>query len=201
MESKLKLFIFINLLYIIPSIYLFIMRSNMEFIAYVAIVLLIGIIIISFFKKKYLKLHELYLLSVWGFLHLMGGLIIFSSGHNLYQLILLDIINKGGGYVILKMDQLIHFYGFGLIAYIMFRVFSNKLKNTSSNLFIGFFAVMVAIGFGALNEVIEFIVVLSTEFNGVGDLFNMGFDLIFNLTGAIIGSIIQYVKINKIKKL
>ena len=118
----------------------------------------------------------------------------FPNGKVLYQQIVFDILNNGGGYVLLKMDQVIHFYGFGLVAFIMYRILKEKAPQ-ASNLFVGIFATIIAIGFGALNEVVEFAIVLSTEFNGVGDLFNMGLDLIFNLAGAITGMLIQYFRL------
>ena len=196
MISRIQLLIVLNLLYIIPSTYIFLQRSNIEFLAYLAIVLLLGVLFIRFLQKEYLQLHELYLLSFWGLLHIMGGLLIFSNGSNLYSQIIIDIVNNGGGYVMLKMDQVIHMYGFGLVAYIMTRLLKEKTQHTqTSALFIGIFAVMISIGFGALNEVVEFMVVLLVEFNGVGDLYNMGLDLIFNLVGAMIGAGIQYLRL------
>lgn len=192
--KHLHILILVNLLYLIPATFLFVSRSNLEFVAYGAIVILLGLLFVRFYNKGYLLISELWLLSFWGFLHLMGGLILFSNGTNLYQQMVLNLVDNGGGYVLLKMDQVIHFYGFGLASYIMYRILSQRIKDASS-LFVGVFAVIIAIGFGALNEVIEFIVVLSTPFNGVGDLYNMGLDLIFNFAGAIVGSLIQYIKL------
>lgn len=194
--NQLYLLIAINLLYIIPATYIFLRRSNIEFLAYLLIVLILGVLFVRFLNKSYLKLHEMYLLSFWGFLHIMGGLLIFPNGSNLYSQIIVEVINNGGGYVLFKMDQLIHMYGFGITAYIMYRVLYEKTQKTqTSQLFVGVFAVVIAIGLGALNEVVEFIVVLFLEFNGVGDLYNMGFDLIFNLLGAIIGTGVQYLRL------
>lgn len=195
MISRIQLLIVVNLLYLLPATYIFLQRSNVEFLAYLAIVLLLGVLFIRFLQKGYLQLHELYLFSFWGFSHIMGGLLIFPNGSNLYSQIIIDIVDNGGGFVLLKMDQVIHLYGFGLVAYMMYRILHEKTQKNSSALFIGIFAVMISIGFGALNEVIEFIVVLVVEFNGVGDLYNMGLDLIFNLVGACIGAAIQYVRL------
>jgi glycopeptide antibiotics resistance protein len=43
-------------------------------------------------------------------------------------------------------------------------------------------------GFGALNEVIEFIAFITLSKTGVGDVYNTGFDLVFNLLGALAGA-------------
>jgi hypothetical protein len=40
-------------------------------------------------------------------------------------------------------------------------------------------------GFGALNEVIEFIAVLTIPHTNVGGYINTGWDLVFNLLGAL----------------
>ncbi len=192
--KNIHILIIANLLYLIPASLIFLKRSNVEFIAYEVIVIGLGLLFLNFHKKAYLKLHELWLFSVWGCMHLIGGLLVFPNGKVLYQQIVFDILNNGGGYVLLKMDQVIHFYGFGLVAFIMYRILKEKAPQ-ASNLFVGVFATIIAIGFGALNEVVEFAIVLSTEFNGVGDLFNMGLDLIFNLAGAITGMLIQYFRL------
>lgn len=192
--KNIHILIIANLLYLIPASIIFLQKSNMEFVAYELIVIGLGLLFLNFYKKAYMKLHELWLFSIWGFMHLMGGLLVFPNGKVLYQQIVFDILNNGGGYVLLKMDQVIHFYGFGLVAFIMYRILKEKAPQ-ASNVFVGVFATIIAIGFGALNEVIEFAVVLSTEFNGVGDLYNMGLDLMFNLAGAIIGALIQYFRL------
>lgn len=176
----------------IPSTYLFLQRSNMEFLGYLGIVLILGIIIISLKNVLKIEISEIWALSFFGFAHIMGGLILFSNGTNLYQQILIDVINNGGGYVILKTDQVIHCLGYGTLGFILFGVFSRILHKSTSKGLILFISILVAVGFGALNEVIEFIVVLLTPFNGVGDLYNMGLDLIFNLMGAVVGSVIRY---------
>ena len=55
-----------------------------------------------------------------------------------------------------------------------------------------FLAWIGSMGLGALNEVVEFIAFASLARTGVGDLYNTGLDLIFNLFGALAGSLIAY---------
>ena len=193
MISKIQLLVLVNLLYMVPSVYLFMQRSNMEFIAYLGIVILIGMILVFTYEKIGLSILDMWALSFFGFAHMMGGLVIFPDGLNLYKQILIDIVDNGGGYVILKMDQVIHCLGYGTVAFVIYSVLNKKLQTSKGMLL--FLSILVATGLGALNEVIEFIVVLSTEFNGVGDLYNMGFDLIFNFAGAITGALIQYFRL------
>ena len=51
--NQLYLLIAINLLYIIPATYIFLQRSNVEFLAYLAIVLVLGVVFIRFLNKNY----------------------------------------------------------------------------------------------------------------------------------------------------
>ena len=50
------------------------------------------------------------------------------------------------------------------------------------------------LGFGAANEVIEFIAVLLVPNTNVGGYINTGWDLIANLTGATIAATLIYFK-------
>ena len=49
-----------------------------------------------------------------------------------------------------------------------------------------------SMGLGALNEVVEFLAFVVLAQTGVGDVYNTGFDLVFNLFGALAGSFIAY---------
>jgi hypothetical protein len=50
-------------------------------------------------------------------------------------------------------------------------------------------------GFGALNEVIEFIAVLTIPNTNVGGYVNTGFDLVANLVGCVIAAVLIRRKI------
>ena len=117
-----------------------------------------------------------------------GGLKI--NGETLYRLKIFELINRGGDFYILKMDQLIHFYGFAVAAVVVYQLLALNFKDIKKAKSAVFLAWVGSMGLGALNEVIEFIAFVSLSKTGVGDLYNTGLDLVFNMLGAFIGAIV-----------
>jgi putative membrane protein len=67
----------------------------------------------------------------------------------------------------------------------VFSLVTKFTQKNSNKTAIGLIVFLASIGIGALNEVIEFsVVVLFTS--GVGDYFNNALDLVFNAAGALI---------------
>ena len=122
------------------------------------------------------------------------------AGNTVYSLRLIDFIDNGGQFYILKMDQLIHFYGFFVAAILVYQLLKSIAPDirTSPKLSI-FLAWIGSMGLGALNEVVEFIAFISLAQTGVGDVYNTGLDLLFNLLGALVGAFAAHF-INRIKK-
>jgi glycopeptide antibiotics resistance protein len=58
------------------------------------------------------------------------------------------------------------------------------------------FAVMTSVGVSALNEIMEFLIAVTVERNGVGGYENAMLDLIFNLSGAVV-AVVTYVLISR----
>ena len=183
--------LFFNLLYIIPFAIFYLLKGNYEFLVYIGILVLIGIIIITTIKKSKLDYLALWGLSIWGLLHMLGGGLRIN-GSTLYSQHLIDIIDKGGQFYILKMDQLIHFYGFLVAAIVVFQLLAPHFKDINNSKLAIFLAWIGSMGLGALNEVIEFIAFISLKNTGVGDVYNTGLDLIFNLIGALVGAFIAH---------
>jgi putative membrane protein len=91
------------------------------------------------------------------------------------------------------MDQLIHLYGFFVAAILVYRLLlathSNSFKSPKLMVFVSFLGSM---GLGALNEIVEFVAFVSFSQTGVGDLYNTGLDLIFNMIGALFGAFVAH---------
>lgn len=113
------------------------------------------------------------------------------NGNTIYAIRLIDIVNHGGDFYVLKMDQVIHFYGFAVAAIVVYQIIAPSLKNGITKRKAVFLAWIGSMGLGALNEIVEFTAFLSFPKTGVGDVYNTGFDLIFNMLGAIAGSLIS----------
>lgn len=148
--------------------------------------------IVSSITDKYnLPPISIILFSIWAVLHMIGGLASIN-GVRIYDTILINII--GDPFFIFKYDQFMHIYCYvaiGMMCYfVMKKYVSDKTALIVSSIFIG-------MGVGAMNEIIElFMVVFAGAKDAVGDYYNNALDLIFNLIGAIIGS----VWASKIKK-
>ena len=113
-----------------------------------------------------------------------GGILI--EGQTLYATMLIPLISEP--YYILKYDQIVHAFGFGITTFVMWTLLKPLLKNPARNnkITIGILLVMAATGAGALNEIIEFIITVVEPKSGVGGYINNSLDLIFNLIGALI---------------
>jgi uncharacterized membrane protein YjdF len=172
------------ILLIILFIFIAIQKQNQEFILYIGVIIFFFALIILTNHKTNFSNGILWGLTVWAFMHMAGGLINVGEGV-LYGVILIEII-KTSNFTILRFDQLVHGFGFfltTLIAYDLLKPYLNKKTNWKV---IGTLLVLVGIGMGAINEIIEFITVISFPETGVGGYYNTLLDLIFNTIGAVI---------------
>ena len=115
-------------------------------------------------------------------LHILGGLYEVSEGTVLYSKVLIDIV--GEPYLILKYDQLVHAYCYFVIALILARVIRRSAPSAMSFGLFAMITVLAATGVGALNEVVEFIAVVTVPDTNVGGYENTVIDIISNLIGA-----------------
>src|SRR3989344_9589719 len=166
-----------NALYLIIFGAYYISIQNYEFLVYILVILILGLILGVNLKKSHFDNLVLWLLSIWGLLHMIGGGVKIA-GTKVYALRLIDIVNNGGDFYILKMDQLIHFYGFFVAAILVYQLLMATGSNASkSPKLMVFLAWIGSMGLGALNEVVEFIAFISLAQTGVGDMYNTGLDL------------------------
>jgi hypothetical protein len=163
---------------------------NVEFIAYYLILIAGFVFVYATLERSRFPLHILWGLSLWGLLHMAGGSVPVGDsvlyGYKIYPF----LVGEGQLYI-LKMDQVIHAFGFGVTTLVAHHLLlTHAWRENASRAWLAVAATLIGIGLGSLNEVIEFLVVLTVEYNGVGDLYNMGLDLIFNLAGAVIAALI-----------
>ncbi|MDG2389357.1 MAG: hypothetical protein P8M30_08565 [Planctomycetaceae bacterium] len=180
-------------LYLAIAVFAAIRKNSTEFILYIGVLfILLAVVGLVHFRVR-LKISALWGLSIWGLAHMMGGLLTIpeswprlGESNVLYNLWVIPDW--------LKFDQLVHAYGFGLVTWICWqgvqRAFLlNGLRVTPS---LGLMTLCVAagMGFGALNEVVEFIASLTLPETNVGGYENTGWDLVFNLLGSLLAAII-----------
>ncbi|MCL2118428.1 MAG: hypothetical protein FWH27_08395, partial [Planctomycetaceae bacterium] len=102
----------------------------------------------------------------------------------LYGLILIPISET---YAILRYDQVVHAFGFGVSTLIMYHLLAKLLSNGDMKRFsTGLIVVMAGAGLGAFNENIEFLLTVFLPQTGVGGYENTSLDLWSNLIGAVV---------------
>ena len=159
-------------------------RANYEFLIYIGSILVIVPIIAAVHAKARLNSAALWALSVWGLLHMCGGLVYIPSdwpiqGDSavLYSLWLIPER--------LKYDHLVHAFGFGVTTWVCWQglraALGGRADPTAGKLLLVWAAGQ---GFGALNEVIEFITVVALPETNVGGYANTALDLVANLVGC-----------------
>lgn len=94
----------------------------------------------------------------------------------------------------LKFDQVVHAYGFGVTTWVCWQSWEVLLERQGARLEAswGALALVAAagMGFGALNEVIEFATTLTLPETNVGGYYNTGWDLVANLVGVSLAAVL-----------
>lgn len=187
-----KWLLIFTLAYLIPFTYSFISSGDGEFIWYALIVIGLFLLVIGTLPISKFTQGIVWSLSIWALLHLAGGGIKVGEGV-LYGVQLLPLYNGGGEMIILKYDQLVHAFGFGLCAYIIFHFLKRYVANPyRCGVYI--IAILGGIGMGVLNEIAEFIAVILFPNNGVGGYVNTSLDLVFNTLGAFLVMFFVWIK-------
>lgn len=118
------------------------------------------------------QLSELALwgLALWGALHMAGGMVPIGEGEVLYNLWFIPFV---------RFDHVVHAIGFGFAGL----AFSDALGRRAP------LALMGGLGFGALNEMVEFLITRVVPDTNIGGFENTGWDLVANAVGAILAAL------------
>ncbi len=187
-QNQLRIILLFSALYIVVASVLSLQAGNSEFIFYIAVMVVISAALVLVHRRVGVSNGLLWCLSIWGLLHMAGGLVpIPAAWHNadvpgvLYNFWFIP--EK------LKYDQVTHAYGFAVTTWLCWQALSARTLNEvglSLKPTAGLMVLCAAagMGFGAFNEVIEFIATLTLAETNVGGYQNTGWDLIFNLIGS-----------------
>jgi len=175
--------IFFTLSYILGFLIYYLSIKNYDFLWYIAVLLIFFALILFTLHRSKFDYIILGGLSIWGLLHVAGGGLIIQ-GKVLYAFEVARLF-QAGDTVLLKYDQIVHFWGFGVSALVVYHLLCPYLNNKTNWKIVFPIVVASGMGLGALNEIIEFIAVLSFSETGVGGYYNTSFDLVFNFLGAI----------------
>lgn len=185
-----------NALYIIGFAIYYISIRNLEFLWYIGVLAFFFFAILMTLHKSKFSLWILWGLSLWGLLHMMGGGVRIA-GDVLYNLQIIHLFDVGDTFVF-KFDQLVHAYGYFITTFVINHIWFPKLRKHPNMTLYSIGLILIAMGLGALNEIVEFIATVSFENVNVGGYFNTSIDIISNTVGAIIAVII--ITINRKKR-
>ncbi|EKD79549.1 MAG: hypothetical protein ACD_41C00038G0001 [uncultured bacterium] len=155
------------------------LRGNVEFIYYTALMVLSISLIMFIHKRMHFYPIVLMLLSVIGLLHLLGGNIMIGATR------LYDYYFVPGFF---KYDNFVHMVGSAVMVMLAHALLMPILHKQFEQQRHGYFIlllVIVGMGLGAINELVEFLAVLVFDVGQqVGDYTNTLLDLVYNTIGS-----------------
>ncbi|MHC4994109.1 MAG: DUF2238 domain-containing protein [Planctomycetota bacterium] len=162
--------------------------GNGEFIFYILVMIGLGALVAWVHSRIHLHIASLWCLVAWVIAHLLGGLWVVPEGWPtmgdsgvLYTLWIVE------GH--LKYDHVVHAFGFGLTTWICWQGLSAIHPGVRPTLGALSLCATAGMGFGSLNEVVEFVATLIMPETGVGGYVNTGWDLVANAVGAVIAAV------------
>lgn len=192
--SYLALVVF-NLIYIVGFAVYYLYKQNYEFMLYIGVLVFLFALVVWFQRKVNFPKLVLWLLSIWGLLHMLGGGLRLPNGSVLYRWIPFEFYNAHdplGEFVILKFDQVLHFYIYFVISFVLAHLLFFITKEKVKPLYFYFFVAIGSMGLSVVNELIEFAAVVVSPNTGVGGYYNTLLDLVFNTLGAVTGSFAHF---------
>jgi hypothetical protein len=165
----------------------FLSIGNVEFIVYVVTMLVLMALVGFSLRKAEYPPAILWALSVWGLMHMAGGGVPVD-GSVLYNLVLWPMATVGDS-VILKYDQFVHAFGFGVTALLLRHLVLRHFPATRGTATALVYPALASMGLGATNEMIEFSAVLMVPDTNVGGYINTALDLCFNALGAVLAMV------------
>ena len=187
MKKGVKILSWLMAIFLLSFLSYFILNNNYEFSGYGIVVGFLFFVLVWSNKYYDFPLTALWLFAIWVVMHMLGGSV-YIGGVRLYDIVLFNLFNGGGEFVLLKYDQFVHAFCYVAISVLVYFMLKKHMKPRQTKALI-IFTILAAIGVGVLNEVIEFgMVVFAGAAEAVGGYFNTALDLVFNLIGAIIGA-------------
>jgi len=183
----------VNLLYVLVFGSLSVGQANWEFVIYTGVIVVFFTLILIGQHRVQFPPFILWGLTLWGLLHMAGGHI-SVGGVRLYEVVPLRLATTEQ-YAILRYDQIIHTIGFGVATLVCHHLLSRHLApDARPTVTLSALVVLMGMGLGAFNEVIELLVVFVVPDSGVGGYYNTALDLLFNMIGAILAVVLINVR-------
>ena len=173
--------------YLLVAASIAVSSGNLEFLLYIVVMLILIFAVWLVDRHVVLNAPVLWGLSVWGVAHMAGGLLVVPNGwpvegqsRVLYSLWLVPDL--------LKYDQVVHAYGFGMTTWMCWQglraAIGRHVEVVTPTVGLMILAAAAGMGFGAMNELVEFSATLLVPETNVGGYLNTGWDLVANLIGS-----------------
>ena len=181
----------------VATIY-YMIKQNPEFLIYAAtLTVLIGLLAWADRKLQFMNIAKWGFL-VWMIMHMAGGSV-YIGNTRLYDLILIPLI--GPPYDVLKYDQFVHFFCYVMMTGLMFSVLKMITRPKPNRFVFSLILILASSSVGAFNEIIEFSAVVMYGSTGVGGYHNTCLDLIGNLLGSIVATLLLQRHIRSLRTL
>lgn len=148
-------------------------------IPYLALIIFVTVILMAIDARRRLDRTLLWAFSAWGFIHMPGGLI-EVDGNVLYERWLVPF---------LRYDHVVHLFGYAVIGLALVNATGRWLPVDAPGVAAAVVFLM-AMGIGAANEVVEFVIARRFPSTHVGDEMNLGLDLVANAVGAGVAGLV-----------
>lgn len=183
-----------SVLYMLVSITAASIQRNTEFVFYILVMVVLITSLVLVHKRVNFSNGVLWGMSLWGFLHMAGGLVRVPAA-----------LTQDGSQTVLyswwiiqdwlKYDQVVHAFGFGVTTWVCWQILKSNIekqtgKTPEPTFGLCLLSAVGGMGFGALNEVVEFIATMIIPETNVGDYNNTGWDLVFNFFGCTFVAIV-----------
>ena len=175
---------YFTLAYLVAGTWWALITETPEFVFYGVVTLVLAGVVLIVHRRAPLSAGLLWSLSIWGLLHMLGGLVPLPAGWPysgtkpvFYSWWLLPGM--------LKYDHVIHVYGFGIATWLCWSTVRPLLQNPDRPS-VGILALCTlgGMGLGAVNEVVEFVGTLLIPNNNVGGYLNTSLDMVANTVGT-----------------
>jgi uncharacterized membrane protein YjdF len=162
----------------------FLQDFNLEFVIYVGVIVAAFALLFGTLKTTQFPVYILWLISIWGLMHILGGSVPTPDGV-LFAYKIYPFMDYGGDFYILKYDQVVHMFLYGVMTLVFLHVLRHTFNIIGHTWIVVLIALMASMGVSAMNEIMEFLIAVSVERNGVGGYENAMLDLIFNFSGGV----------------
>ncbi len=154
-------------------------NGNMEFLFYAVTMVIMAVAVVAIDRRVRFSTVAIAGLLAWAIMHLAGGNVPVGDA---------VLYNYRPAPWLPKYDQATHAFGFAVATLVCWECLRSALRrrdaSTKPTTGLAIACVLMGIGLGALNEVIEFVAVLTMPDTNVGGYTNTGWDLVSNLVGA-----------------